>query len=230
MNRSMKPMAKGRPGRATASTCHQRMMSARGEGDADWRVLDRPEIWLSVFEVGSERTARSSVFRVSQPVQHAGAHSRGSAGELAIPHAARRAPESSDPARAAPLRGRTPRTLKYPLPSGICCPSDAGGPDFDRRAEADARNPDPSHSRPQAIQAAKGHIHLKGSSMVSSRAPRSHPRPCGNQSNGSSSHWPSFHSEQQISPQNDKSVDSSQPQLTVTPHSCSRRRTRSRPW
>ena len=53
--------------------------------------------------------------------------------------------------------------------------------------------------------------------MVSSRAPRSNPRPCGNQSNGSSSHWPSFHSEQQISPQNDKSVDSSQPQLTVTP-------------
>lgn len=144
---------------------------------------DRPEIWLSVFEVGSERTARSSVFRVSQPVQHAGAHSRGSAGELAIPHAARRAPESSDPARAAPLRGRTPRTLKYHLPSGIC-PSDAGGPDFDRRAEADARNPDPSHSRPQAIQAAKGHIHLKGSSMVSSRAPRSHPRPRGNQSTG----------------------------------------------
>ena len=161
-------------------------VSAEGKETLTGRLarLDRPEIWLSVFEVGSERTARSSVFRVSQPVQHAGAHSRGSAGELAIPHAARRAPESSDPARAAPLRGRTPRTLKYPLPSGICCPSDAGGPDFDRRAEADARNPDPSHSRPQAIQAAKGHIHLKGSSMVSSRAPRSHPRPRGNRSTG----------------------------------------------
>jgi len=101
-------------------------VSAEGKETLTGKTSDRPEIWLSVFEVGSERTARSSVFRVSQPVQHAGAHSRGSAGELAIPHAARRAPESSDPARAAPLRGRTPRTLKYPLPSGIC-PSDAGG-------------------------------------------------------------------------------------------------------
>ena len=43
----------------------------------------------------------------------------------------------------------------------------ARGDDFDRRSEADARDPDPCHSRLQAIQAAKGHVHLKGSSMVS---------------------------------------------------------------
>ena len=104
-------------------------VSAEGKETLTGRLarLDRPEIWLSVFEASSERTARSSVFRVSQPVQHAGAHSRGSAGELAIPHAARRAPESSDPARAAPLRGRTPRTLKYPLRAGFA-PGRGGDP------------------------------------------------------------------------------------------------------
>lgn len=56
----------------------------------------------------------------------------------------------------------------------------ARGDDFDRRSEADARDPDPSHSRLQAIQAAKGHVHLKGSSMVSFEAPRSLLRPRGN--------------------------------------------------
>ena len=59
--------------------------------------------------------------------------------------------------------------------------SPARGDDFDRRSKADARDPDPSHSRLQAIQAAKGHVHLKGSSMVSLEAPRSLPRPRGNQ-------------------------------------------------
>ena len=103
-------------------------VSAEGKETLTGASWHRPEIWLSVFEVGSERTARSSVFRVSQPVQHAGAHSRGSAGELAIPHAARRAPESSDPARAAPLRGRTPRTLKYHLRAGFAAPRTRGDP------------------------------------------------------------------------------------------------------
>lgn len=91
--------------------------------------------------------------------------------------------------------------------------SPARGDDFDRRSKADARDPDPSHSRLQAIQAAKGHVHLKGSSMVSFEAPRSLLRPRGNQRVPLRTSW------QWVTKLSDaKSCDETAPDCRLTDH------------
>ena len=143
------------------------------------RDLARPVCSLSS---ASERTARAAACFASLHRYNMPAHIRAAQQvSRTIPPSATRA-RASNPPRAPKHRGPDPANPKN-IPQGrdYYTASPARGDDFDRRSEADARDPDPSHSRLQAIQAAKGHVHLKGSSMVSLEAPRSLPRPRGNQ-------------------------------------------------
>ena len=142
------------------------------------RDLARPVCSLSS---ASERTARAAACFASLHRYNMPAHIRAAQQvSRTIPPSATRA-RASNPPRAPQRRGPDPANPKN-IPQGRdYTASPARGDDFDRRSKADARDPDPSHSRLQAIQAAKGHVHLKGSSMVSLEAPRSLPRPRGNQ-------------------------------------------------
>ena len=188
MNKSMKPMASGRLGRETASTCAKEchrggtlpgVTTVLAREQIATRDLARPESSLS--SASQERTARAAACFASLHRYNMPAHIRAAQQvSRTIPPSATRA-RASNPPRAPQHRGPDPANPKN-IPQGRdYTASPARGDDFDRRSKADARDPDPSHSRLQAIQAAKGHVHLKGSSMVSLEAPRSLLRPRGNQ-------------------------------------------------
>ena len=188
MNRSMKPMANGRLGRETASTCAKEChrggtlpgvtTPAGARADRDPRFgSPRKQPLVSA----SERTARAAACFASLHRYNMPAHIRAAQQvSRTFPPSATRARASNIVARASTSRP-DPANPKNIPPGRDNTASRARGDDFDRRSEADARDPDPSHSRLQAIQAAKGHVHLKGSSMVSLEAPRSLLRPRGNQ-------------------------------------------------
>ena len=175
----------------------RRRMSPRGDfagGDntgplASWRASrSRPEIiqiWLAQSSASrlnlSERTARAAACFASLHRYNMPAHIRAAQQvSRTFPPSATRARASNIVARASTSRADPANPKNIPQGRDYTA-SRARGDDFDRRSEADARDPDPSHSRLQAIQAAKGHVHLKGSSMVSLEAPRSLLRPRGNQ-------------------------------------------------
>ena len=188
MNRSMKPMANGRLGRETASTCAKEchrggtlpgVTTLLAREQIATRDLARPESSLS--SASQERTARAAACFASLHRYNMPAHIRAAQQvSRTFPPSATRARASNIVARASTSRP-DPANPKNIPPGRDYTASRARGDDFDRRSEADARDPDPSHSRLQAIQAAKGHVHLKGSSMVSLEAPRSLLRPRGNQ-------------------------------------------------
>ena len=188
MNRSMKPMANGRLGRETSSTCAKEchrggtlpgVTTLPAREQIATRDLARPESSLS--SASQERTARAAACFASLHRYNMPAHIRAAQQvSRTFPPSATRARASNIVARASTSRP-DPANPKNIPPGRDNTASRARGDDFDRRSEADARDPDPSHSRLQAIQAAKGHVHLKGSSMVSLEAPRSLLRPRGNQ-------------------------------------------------
>jgi len=191
LNRSMKPMANGRLGRETASTCAKechRGGTLPGVTTPDWPAgarADRDPRFgspsLQPLVSASERTARAAACFASLHRYNMPAHIRAAQQvSRTFPPSATRARASNIVARASTSRP-DPANPKNIPPGRDYTASRARGDDFDRRSEADARDPDPSHSRLQAIQAAKGHVHLKGSSMVSLEAPRSLLRPRGNQ-------------------------------------------------
>ena len=135
LNRSMKPMANGRLGRETASTCAKEchrggtlpgVTTVLAREQIATRDLARPARKHPLVSLTRKDRTRSSVFRVSPPVQHAGAHSRGSAGESNDPPVGDARPCVESPARASTSRNPTPRTLKISPRGGIIPPRGAG--------------------------------------------------------------------------------------------------------